>query len=87
MDETYIKLNGRWIYLYRAVDKYGFTVEFLLRNKRDGVAAKAFFRKAFKEIKRPPAKCHSRGITNIEDSLHSLRKASSKYHTELAVSS
>jgi len=48
MDKTYIKLNGRWVYLYRAVDKYGFTVEFLLRNKRDGVAAKAFFRKAFK---------------------------------------
>jgi len=49
MDETYIKLNGKWVYLYRAVDKYGFTVEFLLRAKRDGVAAKAFFRKAFKQ--------------------------------------
>ena len=53
MDETYIKLNGKWIYLYRAVDKYGFTVEFLLRVKRDGVAAKAFFRKAFKQNGRP----------------------------------
>jgi putative transposase len=48
MDKTYIKLNGRWVCLYRAVAKYGFTVEFLLRNKLDGVAAKAFFRKAFK---------------------------------------
>ena len=53
MDETYIKLNGKWIYLYRAVDKYGFTVEFLLREKRDGIAAKAFFRKAFKQHGRP----------------------------------
>ena len=49
MDETYIKLNGKWIYLYRAVDKYGDTVDFLLRAKRDGIAANAFFRKAFKE--------------------------------------
>ena len=49
MDETYIKLNGKWVYLYRAVDKYGDTVDFLLRARRDGVAAKAFFRKAFKE--------------------------------------
>ncbi len=49
MDETYIKLNGKWIYLYRAVDKYGDTVDFLLRARRDGNAVKAFFRKAFKE--------------------------------------
>ena len=49
MDETYIRLNGKWIYLYRAVDKYGDTVDFLLRSKRDSIAAKAFFRKAFKE--------------------------------------
>ena len=48
MDETYIRLNGKWVYLYRAVDKYGGTVDFLLRAKRDRVAAKAFFRKAFK---------------------------------------
>lgn len=53
MDETYIKLNGKWIYLYRAVDKYGDTVDFLLRARRDTVAAKAFFRKAFKESGRP----------------------------------
>jgi putative transposase len=53
MDETYIKLNGKWVYLYRAVDKEGDTVDFLLRAKRDAMAAKAFFRKAFKENGRP----------------------------------
>jgi putative transposase len=53
MDETYVKLNGKWIYLYRAVDKYGDTIDFLLRSKRDGVAAKAFFRKAIKNNGRP----------------------------------
>lgn len=48
MDETYIKLNGKWIYLYRAVDSHGNTVDFLLRARRDMNAAKAFFQKAFK---------------------------------------
>lgn len=49
MDETYIKLNGKWVYLYRAVDKEGQTVDFLLRSKRDAKAARAFFKKAFKQ--------------------------------------
>ena len=48
MDETYIKINGKWVYLYRAVDSCGNTIEFLLRKYRDTIAAKAFFRKAFK---------------------------------------
>jgi transposase-like protein len=48
MDETYIRVNGKWVYLYRAVDSCGNTIEFLLRKHRDAVAAKAFFRKAFK---------------------------------------
>lgn len=53
MDETYIKLNGKWVYLYRAVDKHGQTIDFLLRAKRDARAAKTFFKKAFKENGRP----------------------------------
>ena len=51
--ETYIRLNGKWVYLYRAVDKYGDTIDFLLRARRDRVAAKAFFRKAFRENATP----------------------------------
>ena len=35
MDETYIKINGKWVYLYRAVDSCGNTIEFLLRQYRD----------------------------------------------------
>ena len=45
-DETYINVKGRWTYLYRAVDKQGRTVDFLLTAKRDVAAAKRFFRKA-----------------------------------------
>jgi transposase-like protein len=48
VDETYVKIKGRWTYLYRAVDGEGKTVDFLLRAKRDVAAAKAFFRRAFK---------------------------------------
>ena len=46
MDETYIKVKGIWKYLYRAVDKQGKTVDFLLMAKRDMAAAKRFFDKA-----------------------------------------
>jgi putative transposase len=46
MDETYIKVKGVWKYLYRAVDKQGKTVDFLLTVKRDMAAAKRFFDKA-----------------------------------------
>ena len=53
MDETYIKVKGHWKYLYRAVDKEGNTIDFLLRSKRNKSAAKAFFRKSFKENGRP----------------------------------
>src|SRR5665647_2579010 len=49
MDETYIKVGGQWKYLYRAVDKQGHTIDFLLRAKRDTVAAAKFFEKAMKQ--------------------------------------
>ena len=46
MDETYVKVKGQWVYLYRAVDKLGDTVDFLLSEKRDEAAATAFFKQA-----------------------------------------
>ena len=53
MDETYIKVRGTWVYLYRAVDKQGFTVDFYLSRKRDVEAAKQFLRKAMKNQRVP----------------------------------
>ena len=46
MDETYIKIKGRWVYYYRAVDKYGAIIDFCLSEKRDELAARAFFEKS-----------------------------------------
>lgn len=46
MDETYIKVNGQWVYLYRAVDKEGNTIDFRLSETRNRPAVLKFFKKA-----------------------------------------
>jgi transposase-like protein len=53
MDETYIKVRGSWVYLYRAVDKAGRTVDFFLSRNRDVTAAKTFLRNAMKNRRTP----------------------------------
>jgi transposase-like protein len=54
VDETYVKIKGRWTYLYHAVDSEGKTVDSLLPARRDVAAAKAFFRRVFKTQGRLP---------------------------------
>ncbi|MEM8952422.1 MAG: IS6 family transposase, partial [Pseudomonadota bacterium] len=46
VDETYQKVKGRWVYLYRAVDKFGQALDFMLSDRRDEAAATAFFKRA-----------------------------------------
>ena len=53
MDETYVRVRGEWMYLYRAVDKIGKTVDFFLSRNRDVNAAKAFLRKAMRQQRTP----------------------------------
>ena len=53
MDETYIKVRGRWVYLYRAVDRTGWTVDFFLSRNRNVNAAKSFLRNAMKNRRTP----------------------------------
>jgi transposase-like protein len=53
VDETYVKVKGQWKYLYRAVDKDGNTVDFLLRAHRDKAAALRYFAKAINQNGEP----------------------------------
>lgn len=61
MDETYLKIRGQWRYYYRAVDKEGNTIDFLLTAKRDTKAALRFFNKAIGRNGKP-------GLINIDKS-------------------
>src|ERR1017187_7740230 len=53
VDETYVRVKGRWCYLYRAIDSKGATIDFLLSALRDADAAKRLFRKALSDRSHP----------------------------------
>ena len=53
VDETYLRVAGKWTYLYRAVDSTGATIDFLLSARRDAAAAKRFLQKALQGHPRP----------------------------------
>src|SRR3954471_10928410 len=53
VDETYLRVAGKWTYLYRAVDSTGDTIDFLLSPTRDAGAAKRFFQKALQSANHP----------------------------------
>jgi transposase-like protein len=53
VDETYVRVKGRWCYLYRAIDSCGATIDFLLSALRDAEAAKRLFRKALSDPSHP----------------------------------
>ena len=68
--KRFIKVRGRWMYLYRAVDGQGNTVEFYLSRTRGIAAAKAFFRKALKHHREP----HSITLDGHQPSHSALRR-------------
>ena len=53
VDETYIRVQGRWCYLYRAIDSTGATIDFLLSALRNAAAAKHLFRMALSDPSHP----------------------------------
>ena len=61
MDESYIKVKGQWTYYYRAVDKQGQTIDFLLTARRDTKAALRFLKKAIAQNGKP-------SLVNIDQS-------------------
>jgi transposase-like protein len=80
VDETYIRIRGKWNYLYRAVVKHGKTVDFLLRPDRSVVAAQAFFRKALSRcLLRWPHKITLDGLRQSHLALRYLRREDPKW--------
>jgi transposase-like protein len=79
VDETYVKVKGRWTYLYRAVDSRGQTIDFLLAAKRDAEAAKRFFRKALAQ----PHTVNPRTITVDKNAVYPKAAAEMKRDGEL----
>ncbi len=61
VDETYVKVNGTWCYLYRAIDRDGNLVDCMLSETRDLHAAKRFFRKAVDVVGHPPERVTTDG--------------------------
>jgi transposase-like protein len=55
VDETYVKVNGVWRYVYRAVDQYGQVIDVLVSTRRDAGAARGFFRRALSALKVTPS--------------------------------
>ncbi|SLM86968.1 Mobile element protein [Vagococcus fluvialis bH819] len=53
MDKTYIKVKGKWHYLYRAIDSSGLTLDIWLRKNRDSQAAYSFFKRLIKQFGEP----------------------------------
>jgi transposase, IS6 family len=76
VDETYIKVQGKWKYLYRAIDSEGKTIDFLLSANRDATAAKRFLKKALKQspsgivrvINTDKAKAYPKAIKELKNS-------------------
>jgi transposase-like protein len=80
LDETYIRVRAGWYYLYRAVDKHGQTVDFLLRPDRGVAAAQAFFRKALTtSLPQWPRKITLDGFRSNHDALRLLRREDPKW--------
>jgi transposase-like protein len=55
VDETYVKVNGIWRYVYRAVDQYGQVIDVLVSKRRDGQAARRFFTRALATLTVTPS--------------------------------
>jgi transposase-like protein len=84
MDETYIKVRGQWKYLYRAVDKEGNTVDFLLRAHRDKTAARRYFEKSIEQNGEPETVTIDKSGANLAalDALNEERQTPIKISPE-----
>ena len=65
MDETYVRVEGRWCYLYGAIDFAGATIDFLLSGLGDADAAKRLFRKALSNLSHAQPRVINTDLTPI----------------------
>jgi len=74
MDETFVRIAGRWLYLFRAVDGHGQTVDFYLSETRDREAAKRFLKKALANPdNRPPHVLARDGLRSYPAAIRELQ--------------
>jgi transposase-like protein len=81
LDETYIRVRGHWRYLYRAVDKYGQTIDFLLTEPRDEHAAKRFLTRAIRRHGVPETITIDRSEANAA----AIRRYNAEYGTAIII--
>ena len=81
MDETYIRVKGQWSYLYRAVDKTGQTIDFLLTEHRDEQAAKRFLTKAIRRHSVP----ETITIDGSEANAAAIRRYNAEHGTAIVI--
>lgn len=75
VDETYIRVAGRWTYLYRAIDSAGATIEFLLSPNRDLTAAKGFLRLALSAARVQPRVINVDGHPAYASAIRELKQS------------
>jgi putative transposase len=81
VDETYLKIRGRWHYLYRAVDRDGNLIDVMLSDKRDMQAAQAFFRSAKGVMGFTPDRVTTDGHTSYPRAVRSVLGRRTKHRT------
>jgi transposase-like protein len=79
VDETYIRVKGRWCYLYWAIDSAGATIDFLLSAFRDADAAKRLFRKALGDRSHPQPRVINTDLAPIYSSAIPDSKRKGRY--------
>jgi IS6 family transposase len=75
VDETYVRVGGKWKYLFRAVDKHGQLIDFMLSDRRNTRAAYRFLRKAVRTMRDyPPASITTDKLASYPEAIRRLKR-------------
>jgi transposase-like protein len=81
MDETFVRISGRWMYLFRDIDSAGQTVDFYLSETRDREAAKQFLKRALANGDNRPPRIFARdGLRTYPAAIRELQKKGRLHH-------